>query len=49
MTPQPHTLSLHRRIVRKLPHGLRLAFVRAFNALAWRKRKPGRHHPGGVR
>lgn len=48
MTPQPHSLSIHRRLARKLPRPLRRAFVRAFNAIAWRERERGRHHVGGA-
>jgi hypothetical protein len=48
MTQLP-SLSAHRRLARKLPRPIRRAFVRAVDSLAWRERKPGRHHVGGAK
>ena len=43
---EPQTLSLPRRLARKLPRSIRRAFVRGWDRHGPKGHKPGRHHAG---
>ena len=49
MTDSPRSLSLHRKLARRLPAPVRKAFVRAVERVTRRTWKAGTHHVGDAR